>query len=340
MALRHRHHTDSGGAQRDPVQVVDHDDDHKGMSRDDDEEEGALGIHDSPEGVATSKSERAPGSEAPAAASTLTAYVGSMSDLVRNMDMQDVYRYWSQLRDWLSDVPRVAQTMGYALPPTLTGLIGWRGPSMTDEQLAVLKEWVGENTGKPYTHEEHWDMLLKLWDLSFPGHDDKPQEHDPLWKRLGFQGTDPATDFRAAGVLSVKCLLHFAEAYPDRYQAMMTRTHGKSAEESYPFACAGINVTFLLISYTNKSNDPDLEAVRASIARLLERRPDSFLDLFVVCMLSLDQEWVRQNGTYMRFPMIMQSIKDRSKASLKGHVTSVDVVGRDMGVDLYGSLND
>jgi len=155
------------------------------------------------------------GDSAPVECTRVSTYVGGLTELMRNMDMQDIYRYWSTLRDWLSDVPRLAQEMSYGLPPGITGMIGVKGPPMTPDQQQALEEFTEANVGIPYTHEEHWDMLVKLWKLSFPesdGHSGEvPEQHDPLWKRLGFQGTDPATDFRAAGTLSVKGLLHFAE---------------------------------------------------------------------------------------------------------------------------------
>lgn len=160
-------------------------------------------------------SARSYGGSDPVECTKLSTYVGSLTDMMRNMDMQDVFRYWSALRDWLSDVPRLAQEMSYGLPPGISGMIGARGPPMTPDQQRALDDFVEANVGVPYTHEEHWDMLAKLWTLSFPeadGHSGQlPEQHDQQWKRLGFQGTDPATDFRAAGTLSVKGLLYFAE---------------------------------------------------------------------------------------------------------------------------------
>lgn len=129
----------------------------------------------------------------------------------------------------------------------------------------------------------------------------------------------------------------------------MTRTHGKSAEESYPFACAGINVAFMLTAISGMrrsdspgppSSDPDTGAIRASIGRMVARRADSFFDLFVVVLIALDDEWVRTNGTYMKFPIIMSATRDRIKAALRGNVSTVDAVGRAVGVDLYASVSD
>jgi hypothetical protein len=149
----------------------------------------------------------------PTSSGTLTAYIGSLSDIVRNLELDDVYRYWSKLRDWLSDVPCLAVAQfGTSLPPSIAGLYySMKPPSMTPEQQEALDKFVNENVGIPYTHEEHWELLRQLWSLSFPDTEVQPEQHDAQWKRLGFQGNDPATDFRSAGVLSVHALVHFAE---------------------------------------------------------------------------------------------------------------------------------
>jgi hypothetical protein len=94
------------------------------------------------------------------------------------------------------------------------------------------------------------------------------------WKRLGFQGNDPFTDFRSAGKLSVDVLIHFAETYPDKYKDTMKRSMGNgSVETSYPFACAAINVVFMLTDIMKlkrpgsgeaRSNEPDAALMRAT----------------------------------------------------------------------------
>jgi hypothetical protein len=43
----------------------------------------------------------------------------------------------------------------------------------------------------------------------YPGH------MGPLWEKLGFQGKDPATDLRGAGLMGLKNLHYMAECYPD-----------------------------------------------------------------------------------------------------------------------------
>ncbi|OWZ23245.1 hypothetical protein PHMEG_0001908 [Phytophthora megakarya] len=61
------------------------------------------------------------------------------------------------------------------------------------------------------------------------------------WEDVGFQGTDPSTDLRGCGVLSLLQILHLVESYPD----LAHRFHALSqhATRHFPFACMLINIT-------------------------------------------------------------------------------------------------
>jgi ELMO domain-containing protein len=56
------------------------------------------------------------------------------------------------------------------------------------------------------------DALKELWRLAFPNRQ-LPALKSELWKEMGWQNTDPATDFRFS---SLVILLH------DKYDAMYT----------------------------------------------------------------------------------------------------------------------
>ncbi|KAI8874261.1 hypothetical protein GQ42DRAFT_112317, partial [Ramicandelaber brevisporus] len=61
------------------------------------------------------------------------------------------------------------------------------------------------------------------------------------WKEIGFQGSDPSTDLRGAGMLSLDDLLYFAQNYPAEARfALESSNHPVSW---YPFATFGINLT-------------------------------------------------------------------------------------------------
>mmetsp|Transcript_18769 Transcript_18769/g.51736 ORF Transcript_18769/g.51736 Transcript_18769/m.51736 type:complete len:322 (-) Transcript_18769:369-1334(-) len=239
------------------------------------------------------------------------------------LDMQDLYRYWSLLRDWLADVPAMARKCASDLHlPAF--VLPSKPPPLTHEQIQALETFIEKNVAVPYDHDEHFSELMRLWRLSFPKTETIPLRQDPQWKRLGFQGTDPATDFRSAGVLSIRAMVHFAENYPSKYQTVMTRTHGLSAEESYPFACACINIVFMITDLAKlrrggepPSADPEAPIMRAGIARLIEHDERAFFDFFSASMIVLDEEWVRSKGTYMTFPFIIRTVRERIASTLR-----------------------
>ena len=96
-------------------------------------------------------------------------------------------------------------------------------------------------------HVKHMDELRQLWSLSFPLMPVPPRPDD-RWKMLGFQGTDPVTDLRAMGTLSVKLLCYMAKTYNRTYHEILKESCPSGDDnKSFPFACAGVNICFLLV---------------------------------------------------------------------------------------------
>jgi hypothetical protein len=60
---------------------------------------------------------------------------------------------------------------------------------------------------------EHVALLKRLWRAVHPK-DPVPEAVSADWERIGFQGANPATDFRGMGLLGLDCLVFFAEHYP------------------------------------------------------------------------------------------------------------------------------
>jgi hypothetical protein len=59
------------------------------------------------------------------------------------------------------------------------------------------------------------------------------------WTDAGFQGPDPAKDFRGGGIYSLLNLLYMAEHYPQVFHQLMHKTEGVRADFEYPFSVAG-----------------------------------------------------------------------------------------------------
>jgi len=97
-----------------------------------------------------------------------------------------------------------------------------------------------------YHHEQ---LLRKLWLRCFP---DKQLDGrmSNMWKMIGFQNKDPATDFRGMGLLALQNLLYFAENRPTLTKRIL------EGNRAYPFAAVGVNVTQMLC-YALNVNEGD-----------------------------------------------------------------------------------
>jgi hypothetical protein len=69
---------------------------------------------------------------------------------------------------------------------------------------------------------------------------------DERWKLLGFQSADPASDFRAAGLLGLRSLTYLAKRRGDEL-AELLRGHREHPELAFPWAATALNVHFLLV---------------------------------------------------------------------------------------------
>jgi len=97
----------------------------------------------------------------------------------------------------------------------------------------------------PYdsNNDEHEKKLLKLWELMKP---DEPlnSRRSNQWQDIGFQGDDPATDFRGMGVLGLEQLVFFIQYdYDNALHCLKISLHPRIG---FPFAVCGITVTALI----------------------------------------------------------------------------------------------
>jgi hypothetical protein len=63
------------------------------------------------------------------------------------------------------------------------------------------------------------------------------------WVEIGFQGNDPASDFRGMGLLGLNDLLYFVQAHASH--ALSCLQHASHPVYWYPYAIVGINITKL-----------------------------------------------------------------------------------------------
>uniref|UniRef100_A0A7N0UL55 ELMO domain-containing protein n=1 Tax=Kalanchoe fedtschenkoi TaxID=63787 RepID=A0A7N0UL55_KALFE len=114
------------------------------------------------------------------------------------------------------------------------------------------------------------------------------------WKDMGWQGANPSTDFRGCGFVSLENLLFFAKTYPDSFHRLLFKLGGERATWEYPFAVAGINITFMLIQMLD----------------LLSAKPKCLPGINFVKLLGayelMDAQWLAMEASYMEFNEVLQ----------------------------------
>ncbi|XP_019453140.1 PREDICTED: ELMO domain-containing protein B-like isoform X2 [Lupinus angustifolius] len=146
---------------------------------------------------------------------------------------------------------------------------------------------------------EHQDALRALWDAAFP----EEKLHGLIseqWKEMGWQGKDPSTDFRGGGFISLENLLYFARNFPKSFQDLLRKQEGDRSVWEYPFAVAGVNITFMLIQML------DLEAENESAFDLL----------YCITFKLMDHQWLSMRASYMDFNTVMKSTRRQLEKEL------------------------
>ena len=85
-------------------------------------------------------------------------------------------------------------------------------------------------------------LLKELWEAAFPGEEFAVPSR--RWKDMGWQGTDPATDFRGGGLMALQNLLYMAHRKPQLFDALLhkkqvSRTRGGRITFPLPQRSAG-----------------------------------------------------------------------------------------------------
>ena len=73
-----------------------------------------------------------------------------------------------------------------------------------------------------------------------------PSRIGPHWSKIGFQGKDPATDFRGMGMLGLDDLHYLAKTYPDTAERILATSHHVTS--GFSMAIVGINLTDIALN--------------------------------------------------------------------------------------------
>ena len=178
-------------------------------------------------------------------------------------------------------------------------------------RLGVLQQW----RGTPYdrSHAAHEKELLALWTTTFPD-TELPARKCTEWGRLGFQGSDPATDFRAMGLLGLRVLLFALREHQGAFAAILAE------DKEYPWAITGINLASTLLDMvgmkTATAHEPATSAAWNSSAFAFLCRCHAagslfaYEDLFARLLLYFDWFWDTMGARYMDFPFVLKAWKE------------------------------
>eukprot|EP00033_Pygsuia_biforma_P003337 GCRY01003656.1.p1 GENE.GCRY01003656.1~~GCRY01003656.1.p1 ORF type:complete len:749 (+),score=227.62 GCRY01003656.1:207-2453(+) len=166
----------------------------------------------------------------------------------------------------------------------------------------------------PYDKEnpEHEKLLMEFWHTCLP---DKELDSrvSKMWGLLGFQGKDPASDFRGMGLMGLEHIIYFARHYPDVIRKIVATQAAKTDGTDYPCAIVFINISNMLFSILCPSaadlkkmmRDPHESVLRL---RILFDHPTAFEEMYCICCQVLDRMWRSMNASYMDFGNVMKHV--------------------------------
>uniref|UniRef100_A0A5B7AHU2 Putative ELMO domain-containing protein B isoform X1 n=1 Tax=Davidia involucrata TaxID=16924 RepID=A0A5B7AHU2_DAVIN len=162
---------------------------------------------------------------------------------------------------------------------------------------------------------EHQDALKLLWRLAYPDRE-LPSLKSELWKEMGWQGPDPSTDFRGGGYISLENLIFFAKMYPDSFQNLLHKRDGNRAEWEYPFAVAGINISFMLVQMLDLQSGKPTSLAGIQFLELLSEDEMAFDNLFCIAFQMMDSQWLVKRASYMEFNDVLKSTRAQLECEL------------------------
>ncbi|CAN6461114.1 unnamed protein product [Victoria cruziana] len=133
---------------------------------------------------------------------------------------------------------------------------------------------------------------------------------------MGWQGKDPSTDFRGGGFISLENLLFFGKTYPKSFQVLLRKQDGSRVMWEYPFAVAGVNITFMLIQMLDLLSAKPQTMVGLVFAKLISENEWAFDQLYCIAFKMMDQQWLAMRATYMDFNSVMKATRAQIEKEL------------------------
>ncbi|KYR02260.1 engulfment and cell motility ELM family protein [Tieghemostelium lacteum] len=167
---------------------------------------------------------------------------------------------------------------------------------------------------------EHDSILMRLWTACYPQVKLENRVSEQ-WKLIGFQGTDPSTDFRGTGIFGLENLVYFAENHTEKFKKIIQNQIDRKDRE-YPTCTAGINITQMLTNEIFKVADE--KVVDMTIFPILFSHPFAFEEVYSITFQILDTTWDEMMGSYMNWQKIFSSVKNQILTTLESKPSTLE----------------
>ncbi|KAH7670336.1 ELMO domain-containing protein [Dioscorea alata] len=165
------------------------------------------------------------------------------------------------------------------------------------------------------SRHEHQEALRALWSATYPDQELIGLISDQ-WKQMGWQGRDPSTDFRGAGFISLENLLFFAKTFNASFQKLLNKQGGKRSAWEYPFAVAGVNITFMIMQMLDLQSSKPRTFIRTVFIQMLSEDEWAFDLLYCVAFMVMDKQWLDRNASYMEFNEVLRCTRQQLEREL------------------------
>lgn len=184
---------------------------------------------------------------------------------------------------------------------------------------------------KSFSDEEDEHLLYTLHSLTcrqtFTEYSHIPYSRIGNWWKfvLGFQHIDPISDIRGCGLLSLHNLIYFLTHHPRKASMMIKSRAGNpvtTAYSTFPWACAGINLTRVLAEEYEICQASGLVNVGDDVKYSKKTSwsyvtaDNGFNRMFVCLFLLLDYFWNDMHATYMEFNHVLKEASNEFKIQL------------------------
>ncbi|KXS10112.1 hypothetical protein M427DRAFT_104377, partial [Gonapodya prolifera JEL478] len=158
-----------------------------------------------------------------------------------------------------------------------------------------------------------------------------PERYGDHWVTVGFQGKDPATDFRGMGVLALSDCVYFARHHGEEAAQVLEASNHESSW--FPFAATGVNVTLFAIESARRG---DLQRLFFTYGATVETYQEFYSYVYHRFLLAWESEQqTNQALTVLDFPRVFRSVREEVERELAaGGACVLDAVT--VGLDKSG----